>query len=231
MTQDLATPDLLAGLRTGDWLDAQDFPPLAFAVPGVIPEGFTLLVGPPKAGKSWLSLSLAIAVASGGSALGVLPVGLDRPVLLLALEDGHRRLQDRCRSLLGPDRIPGRLHYLTRILPGTILATVGQWLASHGHEHPLVIVDTLGKCLPPALPGESAYGRDYRVGGALKRLVDSFPGAALMALHHDRKAASEDFVDSVSGTHGLAGAGGHRHSAGPATSVRPGDPARYRPRR
>ena len=48
------TVDLLAGLHTGAWLDMQEFPPLAFAVPGIIPEGFTLLVGPPKAGKSWL---------------------------------------------------------------------------------------------------------------------------------------------------------------------------------
>ena len=61
--------------------------------------------------------------------------------------------------------------------------------------------------MPAAGPaGESAYGRDYRVGGALKRVVDDHPGASLVALHHDRKAASEDFVDSVSGTHGLAGA-------------------------
>jgi AAA domain len=206
MSHDDDAPDLLAGLRTGAWLDSASFPPLTYAVPGIIPEGLTLLVGPPKAGKSWLSLSLAIAVASGGVALGRLRVGDPRPVLLLALEDGDRRLQDRCRALVGPDHIPARLHYLTRIVPGAILATVTQWLDSHGHEQPLVIVDTLGKCLPPALPGESAYGRDYRVGGSLKRLVDDHPGSSLVTNHHDRKAASEDFVDSVSGTHGLAGA-------------------------
>ena len=49
---------LLAGVRDGAWLDVQDFPPLRWAVPGLIPEGLTLLVGPPKAGKSWLLANL-----------------------------------------------------------------------------------------------------------------------------------------------------------------------------
>src|SRR5690606_26311894 len=62
--------DLLAGIRTGGWLDAQTFPPLRYAVPGVIPEGFTLLVGAPKAGKSYLALALLLACSSGGVALG-----------------------------------------------------------------------------------------------------------------------------------------------------------------
>jgi RecA-family ATPase len=95
---------LLAGLRDGAWLDAQEFPPLAYAVPEVIPEGSVLLVGPPKIGKSWLVLSIALAAAAGGRALGIdIP---KRPVLYLALEDGDRRLQDRCRRLLAGDSIP-----------------------------------------------------------------------------------------------------------------------------
>jgi len=86
-------PDpLLANLRTGDWLDAQDFPPLSWVVPDLIPEGMSMLVGGPKIGKSFLSLSIALAVASGGRALGSVDVGKPRPVLLLALEDGERRL-------------------------------------------------------------------------------------------------------------------------------------------
>jgi hypothetical protein len=43
-------------------------------------------------------------------------------------------------------------------------------------------------------------------GSALKRAADEHPGTALLTNHHDRKAESRDFVDSVSGTHGLAGA-------------------------
>ena len=109
---------LLAGVRDGTWLTAQQFPPLTYAVDGLIPEGFALVVGPPKAGKSWLALALLLAVASGGVALGVIKAGPPRRVLYLALEDGDRRMQDRCRSLLGPgEHIPAPFHYLTRLQP------------------------------------------------------------------------------------------------------------------
>ena len=194
---------LLATLRTGAWLDAQVFPPLAYAVPGLIPEGSVLLVGAPKIGKSWLVLAVGLAAASGGKALGLdVP---KRPVLYLALEDGDRRLQDRCRRLLADDPIPPEFQYITRIEPGRIIDTIGAWLHWHT-DPPLVILDTLGKVLPPTQMGEDRYQRDYRIGSALKQIVDSVPGMTLLINHHDRKANADDFVDAVSGTHGLAGA-------------------------
>lgn len=200
-----AEDDLLAGMITGDVLDQRVFPPVAWHVPGVIPEGFSLLVAAPKAGKSWLVLACGLAVATGGRALGALEVD-ERPVLYLALEDGERRLQERCRSLLYDAPIPPGVAFLTRtVRPGSTLATIEAYLERYGHDRPLIVLDTLGKVMPPALPGESSYSRDYRIGGALKRLVDDVPGSGLTVVHHDRKAASEDFVDSVSGTHGLAG--------------------------
>jgi hypothetical protein len=41
---------------------------------------------------------------------------------------------------------------------------------------------------------------------ALKRFADEHPGLAIIVIHHTRKAFSDDFIDSISGTHGLAGA-------------------------
>jgi len=198
---------LLDLIRTGDWLDAQEFPPLRWAVYGLIPQGLGLFTGPPKAGKSWAALDIALAVAAGGRALGSVETGAARPVLYLALEDGDSRLQWRSRTLLGEDEpIPPLLHTVTRLTPGDVVPLIRAWLSKHGHRAPLVLLDTLGKVMPPALPGEGAYQRDYRIGSQLKSLVDAHPGATLLVVHHTRKAQGEDWMDSTSGTNGLNGA-------------------------
>lgn len=206
--QPIGPTALLAGLRNGKWLHEQQFAPLRYHVPGVIPEGLTVLAGAPKVGKSWLVLSLLLACASGGLALGAIPVPYAEDVLYIALEDGDRRMQSRCRVLLRndwrPDEpIPERFEYLTTVPPGQLVATVGEWLTLRPGG--FVVVDTLGRVLPPAAQGETPYMRDYRVMAKLKEIADTFPGAALLLNHHDRKAISADFVDSVSGTNGIAG--------------------------
>ncbi len=70
-----------------------EFPATRWAVPGLIPEGLSILAGRPKMGKSWLALQIANAVGSGGTILNI-PVE-QGAVLYLALEDGAKRLQDR----------------------------------------------------------------------------------------------------------------------------------------
>lgn len=72
--------------------------------------------------------------------------------------------------------------------------TLEEWLELHGDVRPLVSLDTLGKVMPPALSGETTYGRDYRVGSELHAVCDEYAGMALLVNHHDRKAAASDFV-------------------------------------
>ena len=78
-----------AGMISAAELDRMTFPPLDWHVPGLVPEGFGLLVAPPKAGKSWLVAGVGLACALGGMAFGRIDVPA-RPVLYLALEDGRR---------------------------------------------------------------------------------------------------------------------------------------------
>lgn len=190
-------------IKNGAWLDAQTFPPLAWAVRGLIPEGFGLLTGPPKLGKSWFTLALLLEVARGGRVLGAVSVDR-RPVLYAALEDGDRRLQGRARHLLGASPIPESFDYVTDMRQTDPLELIGAWLELHPSG--VVALDTLGRVMPAARPGESAYQRDYRIGAALKSLTDAYPGSTLLVVHHTRKQGSSDWMDSTSGTNGLNGA-------------------------
>jgi RecA-family ATPase len=203
--QEIATPILeRLNMRDGAWLEAQEFPPLRYTVPGVIPEGMGFAVGPPKLGKSWLVLGVGLASASGGKALGCIAVDR-RPVLYMALEDSPRRLQSRCRRLLGDNPIPPGIHFITKATPDDAMTAIMVFLNEYRDELPLVILDTLGKVKPAKRAGEDSYQVDYAIGSKLKDMADTVPGSTLLVVHHTRKAESADFIDSVSGTQGIAG--------------------------
>ncbi|GAA2367328.1 AAA family ATPase [Streptomyces carpaticus] len=190
---------------TADELMAADFPEPKWAVPGIIAEGVSLLAGPPKVGKSWLSLGLGLSVAAGGRAFGSVPVD-GGPVLYLALEDTPRRLQSRMGKILGSSPAPVGLTLATACppLPQGGGEAIAQWLERNPDAR-MVVIDVFAKMRGTSAPGSSAYDADYAAVGHAKRLADHF-GVAIVLVHHVRKAASEDFLTEVSGTNGLAGA-------------------------
>lgn len=194
-------PDPLDGAFSAAWLSGQTFAPVEYVIPGLIPEGLTLLVAAPKVGKSWMVLDLAHAAATGGRALGSIQVD-QRPVLYLALEDGPRRLQSRMNML---DVTGGPALLFLTALSASPTATVAAYLDRHAQDRPLIILDTLGK-VRGRDGGNDQYGRDYSQMSALKNLVDGVPGASLIVVHHTNKGGREDFLEAVSGTQGLAGA-------------------------
>lgn len=203
----LGGEDLLAKVLNGTALDAKVFEPLVQHIPGLVTEGLGIIGGSPKVGKSWFVADLALAVAQGGLALGSVDVRA-RSVFLLALEDGDKRLQKRMRHLNHGKPIPGNLDTLTEVQPGRVVDTIEAWLARHAHdaEPPMIILDTLGKARPQRNRGDDPFIADYQFAGRLKAAIDSVPGAALLVVHHTRKGADEDFLNTLSGTQGIAAA-------------------------
>jgi predicted transcriptional regulator len=192
-------------LYTAADLVAMEFPEPKWAVPGYLCEGLNILAGAQKLGKSWLVLGTAIAVASGGRALGTLQVE-PGDVLYLALEDTKRRLKDRLLKLLKGDEAPSRLTITNewpRLDEGG-LGWIRDWLRQKKGAR-LVIVDTLKKVRPPRGKGGSFYDEDYDVMASLKEVADEFE-VCMVAVHHVSKAAHEDVFNSVSGSMGLTGA-------------------------
>ena len=87
-----AVPDRPVTAYRADELMAVEFAAPNWAVPGLIAEGVTLLVGPPKVGKSWLALNLGVSLAAG-TLLGA------RELRELSAEDVDRWLADRAEVL------------------------------------------------------------------------------------------------------------------------------------
>lgn len=195
---------IFPGTFTVAELMGEDLPPVRWAVPGILPEGLSLLAGKPKLGKSWLALGLAVAKASGGVALGKVPVDWGE-VLYLALEDNRRRLQNRFRKVLAGSPPPEGLHIATewpRLDEGGA-DRLDDWLAAHP-DAGLVVVDIL-KVVRPVVPGNRGiYDADYEALQAMQRIAGEH-GVPVLAVHHTRKLAASDPVDEVSGSTGLSG--------------------------
>ncbi len=191
------------GMDAADLLGI-DLPPLRWIVPGLIPEGTTILAAPPKVGKSCLIYQVAVEASIGGDLLGrrVVPGS----VLYLALEDGKRRGQDRLRAALAGRTMPrGRLEirWDARQIGAGLEEDIADWLDAHA-DAVLVAIDTLGKVRGATDGRRNAYEVDV---AAMARLQDLFRdrSVALIIVHHARKESTDDFLTSVSGTYGITG--------------------------
>lgn len=188
-----------------DELMATTFTPPTWAVPGIIAEGVNLLAGPPKVGKSWLSLGLALSIAAGAPAFGSINVD-GGPVLYLALEDTPRRLQHRMHRVLADDPAPSTLTLDTHCppLPTGGIEHIADWIEAHPGAR-MVVIDVFAKIRGNAAPGTAAYDADYTAVTRAKQLADHY-SIPVVLVHHVRKQGAEDFLAEVSGTNGLAGA-------------------------
>jgi hypothetical protein len=179
--------------------------PRRWIVPGLFPEGLVLLVGDPKAGKSFLILNVALAVESGTLALGKIAVE-PQAVLYMGLEDDAQRLQERARTMLKGREVSDRFNYE---LEWAILSNGGlDALRARLELHPeiqLVLIDTLAKVRGAQGSSGNVYQDDYALMGALQKLALEFH-IALVLVYHTKKLGSTDPFLQVSGSRGMTGA-------------------------
>ena len=176
-------------------------PPIRFVVEGLLPQGLHVFAGPPKIGKSWLLMQLALAVASGKPFWGLETE--QGSVLSLCLEDSLPRLQQRLSELT--DEPPDTLHLCTfsKSLADGLCDQLTGFLEEHDDTN-LVIIDTLQKIRSGSGDG-NLYASDYQDIALLKRIADEYQ-LALVVVHHLRKREAGDPHVMISGTTGLVGA-------------------------
>ena len=187
---------------TAQELLTASFPEPRWAVPGLVPEGFTVLAASPKIGKSWMTLGMAVSVVTGQLVMGAIEPEPGH-CLVLALEDTPRRLRERLTKLLGTKPPPHGLHIVTEWEAGQPgLHRLHQWLQANPQTR-LVVIDVIARLRVPNARGET-YQDDYLLGASIKQVADAHQ-VGIVGVHHTRKATADDFVASISGTHGLMG--------------------------
>jgi hypothetical protein len=189
---------------SGADLDKKEFPPLNWIVPGLLPEGLTLLAGRVKLGKSWITMDWSSAVSFGGHALGSIRCE-EGDVLHLALEDNERRLKNRQRMLLADRPKSERIEYITTFprLDDGGLDELDAWILAMPKPR-LIVIDTIKMVRRPPRFNESTYDYDY---GSVEQLRDlaNRRRVAIVGVHHlNKRNDSEDPFDLVSGSNGLS---------------------------
>ncbi len=185
----------------GTALMEMDLPPIKFVADNFLPQGFYILAGTPKVGKSWLLLSLCLQV-SKGEPFWNLPT-TQGTVLYLCLEDSVNRIQQRLLELT--DTAPENLYFATHSesLSGGVTQLIETFITDHP-DTVLIVIDTLQKIREGA--GESStYAADYKDIGMLKSIADKF-SVTILGVQHLRKQPNSDPHLMVSGSTGLIGA-------------------------
>lgn len=179
----------IAKWKTAAEILTTDYPEPRWIVPGILPEGFTLLAGKAKLGKSWLALQIAQAVGTGGMVFDerVEP----RRVLFLALEDGERRLKDRMKAQGWPtvETVVFRTSCEPTELEGLIRESQAE----------LTFIDTASRMF--GIDDQNDVAKVTKALGPLQRLTQDM-GIAAVVLDHHSKAGSGDPVGDILGSTG-----------------------------
>jgi hypothetical protein len=188
-------------------LEKMNFPPVQWAIPGLLPEGLSLLIGAPKLGKSWITLDFAWSVATGTEiwGAGVDPGG----VLLCALEDPLRRIKSRLQKMDMPSPWPTNLDVvemggIDRLGDGGLDS-----LQEYVDDHPttkLVIIDTL-ECVRSS--SKNRKNNDaYQESTQSLLPVREFAAknhVSVLVVTHTKKGDEKDVFSSITGSLGQTG--------------------------
>lgn len=185
-------------------------PEPAGGIAGLVAPGLNTLAGDPRGGKSLLALGLAVAVATGGIALGDYVLDESETVLYYDLEQDIRISQSRAQ-LVAPDQ---DIHSLLYLWSGAVppswperVAHLEQVLTEY--KPAMIVLDTLDRFVGPK-PPEATHNEFYRERcGIIDRLGLRY-GCAIIAVVHTTAASARardtNPVLSVSGGMGITSA-------------------------
>lgn len=186
----------------------REYVPLQWLIPGIIPlDGVTMIVGNPKAGKSMFVLNVIISYLMDDILLSFFPPP-KKPikVLYLDLEGSRRRIKERSLKIIGDNPYPINL-FIANSWPRFGEGGLIKLKARLSLEHfGLIIIDVLGKIQSiRKISNIHSYSLDQQEIERFSSLCKEFQTSVIL-VHHTRKTKADDWIDMVSGSHGVSGA-------------------------
>lgn len=165
--------------------------------------GLTLLAGPPKVGKSFLSMQLALAVSSGAPLFGCQRITRPGIVSYLSLEEDENQTFSKLSLLRAEDgELIKKIRFqyeCDRLLNGgqKFIADIIE------EEHPtLLLIDSYKTFLSPPGKGSDIVANEYnqiKILGDISKQTNT----AIVLIHHTSKGSQgHGLPDSFAGTHG-----------------------------
>lgn len=167
--------------------------------------GLTMLVAKPKAGKSWLTLQIAIQIAGGRAIDGVNALE-HGSVLYVALEEPQSRTMSRLRKIDPGGEWASRLHIAYDLLP-LMGGGIEQLRTSILDIKPaVVVIDTFTAAVKTgSKAGSDVFRAQYAEVSAIRKLAEEL-NVAVLLVHHTRKGLADGAIEAVAGTGGIAAA-------------------------
>jgi archaellum biogenesis ATPase FlaH len=162
-----------------------DLPPRSYIIKGLMaPAEMSLIVGPPKCGKSFLALHLAYTVAQGRLAFGR---RVHSCTVLYVAAEGEAGIAKRLKALAGEHGVADNLYVVAQpvdLLHGDALQSLIQM--ARALDAGLIVIDTLNRVLAG---GDENSPED--MGTLVANLSDlrHQTGAHLAVVHHGTKAS------------------------------------------
>ena len=184
--------------------------PVSFLTTDIRLPGVYIFYGPPESYKTWATLDLAVAVATGSLWLGTRPV-TSGPVIIVDEENGSQRLTERLRALLrGRDFQAGDdfpIHFIAgqglNVLDGTQMQALSQAVRDRGAI--LVTIDALIDVAGGS--DENSAEEQGAVMQSLRRLSEECECTVILIDHSPKANGSpRDLRDMIRGSSAKAGA-------------------------
>jgi hypothetical protein len=192
LAEEKGKADIISAARLKD----AEYRNTEFIISGLLPIGLTLLMGSPKAGKSWLTLLMSECITSGFPLFGYSVH--KSAVLYYTLEDSVKRCKYRLNKI-GSGWSPDFNFCEEAKSTSDIMSGIRTTKAR------VVFIDTFMAFSD--IEDNNSYSETTRKVRELKRIADTME-VAIVIVHHKKKDSrnSRDWTEGAIGSQGLTGA-------------------------